>query len=142
MAYTKKQGGTVSRVMYDQAQEILMWVEQFVICLATRQILGKKNILTHHLAHLELVLPINWSLLPWLFDTICKRVWASPHQSLCHKKKYETDLVCVSCDRSYGLEGRHFPVQLGWSHHLCLTPFVLLKQILSNVDLSELLHDL
>ena len=45
VAYLKKQGGTVSRVMSILAQEVMAWTELHSVTLFTRYIPGKKNIL-------------------------------------------------------------------------------------------------
>ena len=49
VAYIKKQGGTVSQVMWDLAQEILSWRGQLVIYLTAWYIPRKKNILADSL---------------------------------------------------------------------------------------------
>ena len=53
-------------------QEILTWLEQFTIYLTAKYILGNKNILADQLSHPDHVIPTKWSLLPWMFNTICK----------------------------------------------------------------------
>ena len=48
VAYLKKQGGTVSRVMCSLAHEVMDWTELHSVTLSTRYILGK-NILAEQL---------------------------------------------------------------------------------------------
>ena len=43
-----------------------------------RYILGKKSVPTYQLSRSDQVLPTEWSLLPWVFDFICK-VYGHPH---------------------------------------------------------------
>ena len=52
----KNQGDTVSLVMCDLTQEILIWAEQFAIFLTARYIPGKKIALVDQLSRLDQVL--------------------------------------------------------------------------------------
>ena len=70
VANIKKQGDTISRVMCDLAQEILSWVEQFMVVLTTQYTPEKKNVLTNQLSRLDQLLPTEWSFLPLVFGII------------------------------------------------------------------------
>ena len=72
VVYIKKQGGTVSGVTCDLAQEIFTLAECFPFYLTTWFILRWKNILTNQLSHLDQVLLIEWSLPSQVFNTICR----------------------------------------------------------------------
>ena len=72
MAYLKKQGGSLSRVMCSLAQEVIAWSELYLMTLCVRYVRGKKNILAIQLSHPDQVLPAKWSVLPWVFGAICK----------------------------------------------------------------------
>ena len=72
VAYVKKRGSTVSRVMYSLAQEVVAWTELHLVTLSVRYVLGKNIILTDQMSCPDQVLPTEWLLLPWVFDAICE----------------------------------------------------------------------
>ena len=45
VSYLKKQGETVSKTLYDMAQEIVLWTEVHSVTLSARYIPGKNNVL-------------------------------------------------------------------------------------------------
>ena len=47
-----------------------MWSEVYSVALTARYILGEKNILADQLSRPDQVLPMEWSLLPRMFDVI------------------------------------------------------------------------
>ena len=57
VVYLEKQGGTVCPDMCRLAQEIISWSGPHMASTSARYILGKKNILTDQLSHLDQVLP-------------------------------------------------------------------------------------
>ena len=73
----------------------------------------------HTSIHLDHVLPIEWLLLPRVFDTICNES-VCPHIDLFATKANINLPLFVSHCRSHGMEGRCLPSQFGWSQHLCL----------------------
>ena len=74
-------GGTVSKMLYDLAQEIVYWIELHLVAISARYILGKKNIPVAQLSYPDQVLSTEWFLLPRVFDTICE-VFSRPHIDL------------------------------------------------------------
>ena len=121
MAYIKKLG-TVSRVMCNLAQEILTWAEQF----ATWYILAKKNIIANQFSHLDQVLPTNWSLLPWLFNAVC-REYGHPLINLLATRANAKVPLYVSPILD------PFQNSLDDLNTYASLPFTLLRQILSRV---------
>ena len=72
VAYTKKQGGIVSQVIYNLTKDILDWAEQFSVFFTVRYIMGKKNILADQRSSPDQVLSTEWLFLHWVFDDICR----------------------------------------------------------------------
>ena len=87
---------------YIKKQEILARAEQFAIFLTAWYILGK-NIFPYQLIRSDQVLLTEWSLLPRMFDVICKK-YRHPLINLCLKNKNETVAERVSCPRYQWLE--------------------------------------
>ena len=71
VAYLKKQGGTISRVMCSLAQEIMPWTELHLVTLSARYVLWENIILSDWLSHPDQVLPTEWSFFSWMFSAIC-----------------------------------------------------------------------
>ena len=81
VAYLSHQGGTVSRQLCQMASAITVWAERNLIRLEARYILEKQNILADQPSCPDQILPTEWSLLPRVFDRIC-RVFSHPHLNL------------------------------------------------------------
>ena len=71
VAYLKKRGGTVSKMLCDLAQEVILWTELHSGTLTARYIPREKSILGDQLSRPDQVLPMEWSLLPRVFYVIC-----------------------------------------------------------------------
>ena len=60
------------------ASEIVLWTKRHSVCLSARYIPGRKNILADQFGRPDQVLPMEWSLLPRVFEWICS-VLGDPH---------------------------------------------------------------
>ena len=77
VAYVKEQRGTVFLDICRLPQKIIAWLDLHMVTILARYIPGKKNFLVDRLSHLDQVLPTDWSLLPRLFDDICREFSSS-----------------------------------------------------------------
>ena len=66
VAYLKKHGGAVSKVMCSLAQEIVVWSELHLLAISARYIPRKKNVLADESSCPDQVLPKDWFFLPWV----------------------------------------------------------------------------
>ena len=62
--------GTVSRVICSLAQEIMAWLEVYIVTIIARFIPEKKNVLADQVSRSDF--PTEWSFLPRVIDAICK----------------------------------------------------------------------
>ena len=81
VAYLRNQGGTVSRILCCMTAEVVLWTETHSVSLTTRYILRKKNVLADQLSRPDQILLTERSLLPRVFEGIC-RVFSHPHLDL------------------------------------------------------------
>ena len=75
------QGGTVSWRLCLMSSVITQWTKRHSVQLEARNIPGKKNILANQLSRPDQILPTEWSMLPRVFEEIC-RVFGRPHLNL------------------------------------------------------------
>ena len=136
MAYLKKQGGTISKVLCSLAQGEMMWVAVHSVTFIARYVYipGKKNVLADQVSHQDQDLPTEWSLLPLVFDTICE-VFGRPH----------LDFFIMRANAKLPLYVSLVPEPMAWKqdtfHHPGDVkppppPFTLLCQVLSRVMLA------
>ena len=83
VAYLQHQDGMVFHVLCRMANEIVLWTERHLVSLMARYIPGKTNVLAEKLSRPDPVLSMEWSLLPRVFERIC-RVLIIPSRPLCH----------------------------------------------------------
>ena len=81
VVYLRHQGSTVSRRLCLMASVITQWTERHSVRLDSRYIPGNKNILADQLSRPDQVFPTEWSLLPRVFEGIC-RIFGRPHLDL------------------------------------------------------------
>ena len=129
VAYIKKLGGTISRAKCDRAKDIVSWAEHSSAFPTRRCISGKRNILAYQLT--------EWSLLPWVFNAICKD-FGHPN----------VDLFAIRVNTKLPLYMSPFPDPTSWrkdafKHKLddlsvyAFFPFVLLRLVLSKLLISR-----
>ena len=70
-AYLRSGGGTVSRVLCRMAAGVVLWTECHSVSLTTRYILEKNNVRADQLSRPNQGLPMEWFLLPRVFEGIC-----------------------------------------------------------------------
>ena len=74
VAYLRKQGGTVSSLLNQEAQEILRWAEDLRINLMPQFILGKNNVLADSLSRQNQIIGSEWTLAQEVVDRLL-RIW-------------------------------------------------------------------
>ena len=73
ISYLKKQGGTISPLLNQEAQEILRWAELHHIVLIPQFILGKNNVLADSLSRRNQVIGSEWTLCQEVVDKLVHR---------------------------------------------------------------------
>ena len=133
VTYLRHQDGTISRTLCLMASEITMWTERHLDCLSVRYIPGRKNILANQLSRLDQVLPMEWSLLPRVFEGICS-VFGRPHLDL-FATRANTKLPLYVFPVPNPLAWKQDAFQHPWDHlsTYAFLPFALLRQVLSRV---------
>ena len=113
-------GGTVSRILCCMVAEVVLWTRHHLVSLTARNIPKKKKKFADQLSHSNQVLPMEWSLLPRVFQDICK-VFGHPHlKSLWHPLQCQAPALLLTSSGPDGLETECVPAPLGPSVYLCL----------------------
>ena len=114
-------GGTVSRILCCMVAEVVLWIRHHSVSLTARNIPEKKKKNSaDQLSHSNQVLPMEWSLLPRVFQDICK-VFGHPHlKSLWHPLQCQAPALLLTSSGPDGLEAECVPAPLGPSVYLCL----------------------
>ena len=129
-------GGTVSRILCCMVTEVVLWTRHHFVSLTARNIPKQKKKFANQLSHSNQVLPMEWSLLPRVFQDICK-VFGHPHlKSLWHPLQCQAPALLLTSSGPDGLEAECVPAPLEPSVYLCLPAVSLLRQVLLRVLLS------
>ena len=121
VASLRHQGSTVSRRVCLMTFTITQWTERHSVLLEPRYVPGKKNVLADQLSQPDQILPTEWSLLPQVFEELC-RVFGKPHLNLFAARANAKLPLCVANFGSSSLEARRSSSLVGPSVHLCLHP--------------------
>ena len=73
VSYLRKQGGTFSPALNQEAQRILRWAESHRIRLVPQFILGKDNVVADSLSRKDQIIGSEWTLHQSVFDQIRKK---------------------------------------------------------------------
>ena len=73
IAYLRKQGGTVSENLNEEAQAILRWAEGNSILLSPQFILGRQNVVADSLSRSQQVIASEWTLCQQEVDLLLKK---------------------------------------------------------------------
>lgn len=71
LSYLAKEGGTRSRLLNAEAQEILQWAEDHTVQILTQFVKGSSNVLADCLSRQDQVISTEWTL----HQDICYRLW-------------------------------------------------------------------
>ena len=103
------------------AQEIILWREVHSGILSARYFLGKKHVLADQLSRPNQVLPTEWSLLPRVFNAVCKVFDCPIMDLLATQANVKLPLYVSQVPDSMAWK-QHIPASLGQSPCLCLSP--------------------
>ena len=136
MAFLKKQGSTVSKVLCDLVREIIVWLEVHLLALTTRYTPRKKNFLADQLG----------SFRPGPFHGVASsspRIRCSLrglrlplYRFICCESKCKVTFICVCGSKSHDLESGSLSASMRRSQYLHLHPFTLLWHVLLRAVLS------
>ena len=126
----------MSSVLCRMAAEVVLWIERHLVSLMTRYIPGKKNIVADQVSRPDQVLPTEWSLLPRVFEEIC-RVFGRPHLDL-FATRANAKLPLFIYPVPDSMPWKQDTFQHPWDHlsACAFPPFVLLRQVLLRALLS------
>ena len=95
VAYINKEGGMRSGPLCALLWRILTWCSQKQVMLKARHIPGHLSVIADKLSRLGQTIQTEWSLLPEVFLSICKK-WHQPQIDLFAKIQPQTSSVCLS----------------------------------------------
>ena len=73
VSYLRKQGGTISPSLNEEAQKILRWADSFQISVVPQFIQGKHNVLADSLSRQDQVIGSEWTLVQDVVDRLIHR---------------------------------------------------------------------
>ena len=71
LSYVRKQGGTFSLSLCQEAWSLLLWAEKHQVSLSTQFVRGKHNVLADQLSRGDTIQPSEWTL----HREVCHRMW-------------------------------------------------------------------
>ena len=89
----------------------MAWLDLHLVTITAEYFLGKKNVLAYQMSYVNQVLPSEWSLLPWVFDTTCEVHFCSHLNFFITRASIK--LSCVSSFRSLGMGTKCFSASMG-----------------------------
>ena len=79
---------------------ILTWCTRKQVTFKVRHIPGRLNVVADKLSRVGQTIQTEWSLLPEVFQTICKQ--PASNRPICHEVQQQVASVCFTCTRSPG----------------------------------------
>ena len=136
IAYLRKQGGTVSSWLNEEAQAVLRWAEQKDVLLLPQFIMGSANVVADALSRRGQVITSEWTLCQEEVNHLLRK-WPATIDLFATSKNYRLPVY---------FSPLHDPMAAGvdsllqsWNHlqAYAFPPFNLLRQVLNKVRQSE-----
>ena len=136
ISYLRKQGGTVSPWLNEEAQAVLRWAEEKGISLLPQFIMGSANVVADALSRRGQVITSEWTLCQEEVNHLLKK-WPATIDLFATAKNYRLPVY---------FSPLHDPMAAGvdsllqsWNHlqAYAFPPFNLLRQVLNKVRASE-----
>ena len=136
VAYLRKEGGTVSPLLNQEAQLILRWTESLGISLIPQFIMGSNNVIADALSRQGQVLGSEWTLCQEVVNILIKR-WPST-----------VDLFATSMNYRLPVYFSPLPDQMSagtdaflqkWDHlqAYAFPPFSIIRQVINKIRASQ-----